>query len=220
MTTFTWSYSALKNFETCPKRHYHYDVAKDIKDETFQQGEGHLAHKAFEEFVRKGKSLPLGLVQHQEMLEKLTKLPGETYAEQKLALTSDFKPSGYFDKRVWFRTVVDFCNVQNNNAIVIDWKTGRPSADMTQLQLLSATIFHYLSNVKRVKAALLFVNHNGAERAEFVRDDLPEIWNEILPRVKQLEKARRTEEYPPTPSGLCVKYCGVVSCPYHGRGTR
>jgi hypothetical protein len=29
---FAWSYSKLKNFEACPKRHYHVDIAKDFKE--------------------------------------------------------------------------------------------------------------------------------------------------------------------------------------------
>jgi len=220
MASFTWSYSQLKNFETCPKRHYHYDVAKDVAGETYQQGEGHETHKAFEDYMRSGKSLPLGLKQHDDMMAKLRSLSGEIYAEQKLALTAEFKPTGFFDKRVWFRTVVDFCNVQAPNATVIDYKTGRPAEDKTQLALLSATVLHYLPEVKQVRARLFFVNHNHVEKADYKRRDLTGIWNEILPRVKKLQRAREQEEYPPTPSGLCVRYCGVTSCPYHGRGTR
>ena len=30
---FAWSYSRLKNFEVCPKRHYEIDIAKNIKEE-------------------------------------------------------------------------------------------------------------------------------------------------------------------------------------------
>ena len=30
---FAWSYSRLKNFEVCPKRHFHVDIAKDFREE-------------------------------------------------------------------------------------------------------------------------------------------------------------------------------------------
>jgi len=217
---FAWSYSRLKNFETCPKRYYHYDVEKDIKEaESYQLSEGNAAHDAFAARIKSSKRLPLGLQQHEPMLARIAAMPGDTYVEQKLALTREFAPVGYFDKTVWFRTVADLCNVHDDTAIVFDWKTGKPSADTTQLQLLSATVMHYMADIERVKAALLFVNHGGAERAEYTRADLPEIWGEILPRVKKLEKAMTEQEYPPTPSGLCKKYCGVTSCPFHGRGS-
>lgn len=218
---FTWSYSQLRNFETCPKRHYHYDVAKDVKEpDSPSQQEGNATHKAFEDYIKSGRSLPLGLVQHNNIMAKLASMPGRNYPEQKLALTAAFAPVAYFGKGVWFRTVVDFCNINGSTAAVIDYKTGRPSEDMTQLQLLSATIMHYMPDVERVRARLLFVNHDQAERAEFVRGDLTAIWNEMLPRVRALQKARVEQEYPPKPSGLCVRYCRVESCPFHGRGTR
>jgi hypothetical protein len=218
---FSWSYSKLKNFETCPKRHLHYDVLRDVKEpESAPMAEGHAVHKAFELRVKEGKPLPLGMVQHEKLLEKIIDAPGDTYPEQKLALNNEFKPVGWFATTAWFRTVVDLCKVSGTKATVLDYKTGKPNADLTQLQLLSATIFHYLPAVNRVKAGLLFLNHDHIVPAEFVRDDLPEIWSEILPRVKAVEKAQRDQEFPPKPSGLCVRYCAVVSCPYHGRGTR
>jgi hypothetical protein len=221
MSGFTWSYSKLKNFETCPKRHLHYDVLRDVREpESAQMGEGHALHKAFELRVKNAKPLPLGMMQHEGLLARIIAAPGETYAEQKLALTQDFKPSGYFSKTVWFRTVVDLCKVNGAKATVFDYKTGKPNADMTQLQLLAATIFHYIPTLERIKSALIFVNHDHVEPAEFVRGDLTEIWSEIMPRVRAVEKAQRDEEFPPKPSGLCVKYCAVTSCPYHGRGTR
>ena len=216
---FAWSYSRLVNYETCPKRHYHYDIAKDIGDFNFAQGEGHEAHKAFELRISKNKPLPLPLVQHEPILAKLAALPGVTYTELKLALSREFKAVGFFDKNVWFRTVVDLCNVNANVAAVIDYKTGRPKSDDTQLALMSATVMHYLPEVKRVRARLLFVNHGSAERAEFVRASIPEIWNEVLPRVAKLQMAVETQEFPPKPNGLCKRYCNVTSCPYHGRGT-
>jgi len=217
---FTWSYSRLKNYETCPKRHYHYDIAKDVAEpESGQLAEGHVAHKAFENYIRKGTKLPLPLLQHETVMSKLAALPGEIYAEQRLALTSEFKPVDYFGKGVWFRTMIDFCNINNGVAAVIDYKTGKPSADVTQLQLMSATVMHYDKRIKRVKARLLFMNHDRAERAEFVREDLSEIWSEILPRVTKLQMAVEMQEFPPRPGGLCKRYCAVLSCPYHGRGT-
>ena len=124
----------------------------------------------------------------------------------------------YFGKGVWFRTVLDYAAVRDDGtATVIDYKSGKPAADLTQLQLVSATMFHHDVRLQRVKAALIFVNHAEVEQAEFVREDLSEIWSEILPRVRQLSKARQTQEYPPKPGGLCRRYCAVTGCPYHGK---
>ena len=215
---FSWSYSVLKNWETCPKRYYHYNVAKDVKEpETDQLREGNQLHKHFENRVKTQTPLPLGYKQYEPLLAKLIAAPGETYAEQKLALTSSFTPTTFFGKGAWFRTVIDFTKINGKIATVVDYKTGKVASDTTQLQLMSATLFAADPQIQRVKAALLFVAHGQMEREEFVRGDLTEIWGEILPRVKMVERARAAQHYPPTPSGLCRKYCAVVSCPHHGR---
>ena len=218
---FSWSYSKVKNYETCPKRHYHYDIKKDIREaESGMLAAGHQMHEAFEHRVRQNKPLPLGLAQHEPWITKLIEAPGENYGEQKLALTKEFKPTAFFAKGAWFRTVIDFCKLRKDDAIIVDYKAGKPAEDETQLALMSATIFHYASHIKRIKAALLFANHDQLVPKTYYRSDIPLIWNQILPRVKAVEKAEATQEYPPNPSGLCVRYCGVTSCPYHGIGTQ
>lgn len=219
MTNFTWTYTKVKNYETCPKRHYEYDVAKNIKEpETPQLREGNDMHAAFEARIKKGEELPLGLTQHEAMLASVINAPGKTYGEQKLALTQDFMPVGFFGKNVWLRVVIDCAKVNGDKAMVFDWKSGKPSEDTTQLQINAAVIFHHLPTVQRVRAALVFVNHDKIEKAEFVREDLTEMWSEILPRVRAVERARAEMNFPPKPSGLCKKYCAVTSCPYHGKG--
>ena len=51
------------------------------------------------------------------------------------------------------------------------------------------------------------------------REDIPAFVAQLLPRVKKLEWAHQTMTFPPNPSGLCIKYCKVVSCPFHGKGS-
>lgn len=218
---FTWSYSRLRNYETCPKRHYHYDIAKDVVEpESGAMAEGHAVHKALELRVTRKQSLPLGMKQYEPLMVQLTGLPGAIHAEQKLALTRDFEPIGFFGKGVWFRTVLDFCVVKDKDAVVVDYKTGRPQEDTTQLQLMSATIMHHMPEVDRVRAVLMFINYDRNERALYQRDDLSKIWGGVLPRVRQVQQAVQDQEYPPKPNGLCKRYCAVVSCPYHGVGTQ
>lgn len=216
---FTWSYSRLKNFETCPKRSYHYDIKKDIVEPTtLQLQEGNDLHASFEARILRRTPLPLGLMHHEPMLARVVDAPGRTYGEKKLAITSNFTPVGFFGKGVWLRIVIDATKVNGTTAAVFDWKTGKVIRDMTQMQIFAAVMFHHMPELQRIKAALVFVNHDVMEIAEFVREDITEIWSEILPRVNKLKEARQTQEYLPKPSGLCKRYCAVTSCIYHGRG--
>ena len=215
---FSWSYSQLKNFETCPKRYYHYNVLKDVKEpESAQLIEGNNVHKALELRIKNNESLPLGMGQYEPMMARLAAAPGKIYSEQKLALTSTFQPTAYFNRQAWFRTVIDYAAINPPNAVILDYKTGKVAEDTTQLQLMAVTLFAADPKVDRVKAGLMFLAHDQIEREEYVRDDVMEIWGEILPRVRAVEKARASKEYPPRPSGLCKRYCAVSSCPHHGR---
>jgi hypothetical protein len=215
---FSWSYSVLKNYETCPRRYFAYNVDKSVKEpESDALKYGHDVHAAFDARVSKGVPLPTGMTMHEGMLARLADAPGSTVTEQKLALASDFSPSRWFGKGAWFRIVVDYQNTQGETATVVDYKTGRPSEDMTQLQLTAVTAFAHDAKLQRVKAALAFVSYGEIERAEFKRSDTTEIWGEILPRVKKLVEARQAQHYPPKPGGLCRKWCAVTSCPFHGK---
>ncbi len=215
---FSWSYSALKNFETCPRRYYAYNVAKDVKEpESDALKQGHAVHQAFDLRVSKGVELPMGMSMHERMIGKLASAPGAIFTEQKLALASDFSPSKFFSRAAWFRIVLDYTNVQEATAVVVDYKTGKPSEDLTQLQLSAVTVFAHTPKVQKVKAALAFVAYDQIERAEFLREDITEIWGEILPRVRKLVDARQTQNYPPKPGGLCRRWCAVTSCPFHGK---
>lgn len=213
---FTWSYSHLRNFETCARRYNAYQVEKSVAEPESQQlREGNELHKAFEDRIVRNVALPPSLARFESLL-RVTMKDGVVHGEMKMALTSDFKPSAYFGKRVWFRTVIDATIIKGDVATVLDWKTGKPSVDLTQLQLMAATLLHTMPKLRKVNAALVFVNHDTVEPASFTRDDLSEIWAEILPRVRRLEQMRATGQYPPTQSGLCGRYCAVTSCEHYG----
>jgi hypothetical protein len=212
-----WSYSALKNFETCPKRYYHYNVAKDVREpESDQLREGNALHAAFDKRL-KGAPLVFPYTHHEPMLAKIVDAPGQTLAEQKLALTSSFQPTTYFAKNVWFRTVIDAGKLREESATIFDWKTGQVREDPTQSTLMAATVFAYNPAIVRITASLVFLAEGKVCTDTFLREDLPEMWGEILPRVEALRVARETNAYEPKPSGLCRRYCAVHTCPHNGK---
>src|SRR5687767_823363 len=84
---FAWSWSKIKNFEVCPKRHYHIDVAKDIKEpESDELQYGDTVHAILEQRVGRGTTLP---PYHQPTLEPwavwITAGPGKIITEAELA---------------------------------------------------------------------------------------------------------------------------------------
>ena len=92
---FSWSYSALSEFESCPARY----AAKrfyctTVEAETEQQIWGIRVHKAFEERVRDGKPFPEDFPPTYEPWAKvLSQLPGEKQFERQFAVLKNHFPS-------------------------------------------------------------------------------------------------------------------------------
>jgi hypothetical protein len=216
---FSFSYSKIKNFESCPKRHWHVDIAKDFKEEESDQLQyGNALHKALAEAIEGKKPLPKHFQNMQEWVDRVTS-GGYTQilVEQQLAITKDFGPTEWFGKDAWYRAIADVIKINGPVALALDWKTGKIKEDGTQLALMASCIFSHHPEVQKIRTEFVWLKEDGATtRADFSRNDMPKIWNGVLPRVQQYEEAVRTTTFPPKPGFLCRKWCPVTSCPHHG----
>lgn len=216
---FAWSHSRLNAFETCPRRHYEVDIAKAfVEDPSPALEYGSRVHKALEDYCRDGTPLPADLKQYEAVGDKVRALPGEKTFENKLGLSADFEPRGFFDKDVWVRLIIDVQVIDGARAAVIDYKTGKVKPAPEQLMLCAAAIFAQHQQVERVDTAYWWLAH-GKKLSTFTytREDLPGIWSRFLPRVRRYETAVTHDKFPPNPSGLCKRYCPVTTCEFHGR---
>jgi hypothetical protein len=218
---FAWSYSKLKNFESCPKRHWHIDLAKDVKEEESEQlAWGNMLHKAAARRLSLGTALPDGMAGAGKLEEWCVRLlmgQGILLVEQKLAITKDFAPCEWFSKEAWYRAVVDVLKIQDAVALAIDWKTGKILEDGVQLALSAACIFAHHPQVAKIRTEFVWIKEGGvSSREDFARDQLPIIWKNIWHRIEALENAYNTTSYPAKPGRLCRKWCPVTQCPHHG----
>ncbi len=220
---FSWSYSRLKNFEVCPKRHYHVDVKKDFKEaESEQLRQGNVVHKLFEERLGpKRVPFPEGYSDiYEPWAERVEHGPGDIVVEQQLAITKDFAPCEWFSPAAWFRTKVDVLKKHDKFAILIDWKTGRVVEEPVQLMLSAACVFVHHPEVQVCKSIYAWLAEN-AESAEVVhRHELPTLWSNLWDRIEELREAHERTSYPPTPNRLCRSWCPVSVCPHHGVAVR
>jgi RecB family exonuclease len=218
---FSWSYSRLKNFESCPKKHYEVDIARNVKEEESEAlATGNEAHAALAARVSKGTPLPAAFANYEPWAARVAHGgPGITLlVEQKLSITKNFAACGYFDKSCWFRGVGDVIKIAGRVALVVDWKTGKIVEDSVQLALMAQCIFSAYPNVERVQAEFIWLREDANTSQVFKRSDLAELWASLWPRIEQLEHAHKTTTYPAKPSGLCRKYCPVRECVYYGKG--
>jgi len=216
---FTWSYSKLKNYETCPMRHQELDLKQAWKqDDTTALDWGDRVHKCAAAYLGKGEELPGDVL---DMLEPWTDrikgTPGTILVERKYALKRDLSPCGYFDKGVWFRGVADVLKLADDVALAVDWKTGKIQADSVQLALMAACVFAHHPEVMKMRTEFIWLQHDATTREDFARTDLPKIWSELFPRVDRLESSYNSGTYEPKPNKLCAAYCPVATCIHYGK---
>lgn len=214
---FAWSYSRLKNFETCPKRHWHLDIAKDIKEEESEQLKyGNLLHEALAKRIKDGTPLPKAFEQFEPWVERISDPEGKVLVEQKLAITKDFAPCDFFDRSAWFRGIGDVIKIKGPVALILDWKTGKILEDSQQLALMAQCVFSHHPEVQKVRSEFIWLKDDATTRADFTRDDMVKLWGSLWPRIEALEQAHLTTTYPARPGNLCRRWCPVSVCPHHG----
>jgi hypothetical protein len=228
---FAWSYSRLKNFESCPKRHYHIDVAKDVSEE---EGEalqyGNFVHKALADRIAKGTPIPdphkvnlepwaqRVLKGHPDAKAYEAATGAKVLVEQKLAITKEFDACDFYDKvkQPWFRGIGDVIIVNGPVALTLDWKTGKIIEDSVQLALTAACIFAAYPSVQRIRSSFVWLKEDAQTNADLSRTDMPALWAGVLPRVKLVQHAYDNNEFPAKPGFLCRRWCPVSKCPHHG----
>lgn len=216
---FSTSYSKIKTFENCPKKYGHLYVVKDVKEEDSEHLRiGNEIHAALAKAIEKGEALPADLAEHQHWVDKFRSgagTPGVSLlVEQKLAINDKFQPVEFFAKDAWFRAIVDVAKLIDDVGVVADWKTGKIVEDSVQLALFAAVIFAHHPQIMKLRTEFIWLNHDATTREDFSREEMPELWSIMMPRIEAIENAHRSMDFPAVQSGLC-RWCPVKSCINH-----
>lgn len=213
-----WSYTALTGFETCPKRHFHTKVKKDVPDPPGEPALwGQRVHKALEDRVRDKKALPPSLAGYEALAARFDSAPGTVLVEKQICLNRNMEQTTWFGKDAWCRGVIDVGVVNGRKAAFWDWKTGKRSPEIEQLKLFAGLGFISYPEVEVISTGFVWLKEKKMDKEVFTRDDAPAIWEEFLPRVHRLERAHEKAEWPAKPSGLCRNWCPVLSCEFNGK---
>jgi hypothetical protein len=234
----SWSYSKLKNWRTCPRRHYHADIAKDFREDDTSDAiqYGKAVHEALAQRIKAGTPIPKHLANADPGLEKWAvkvvgefqsainfewKNPGQKLlVENQLAITKDFGPCEWFDKKVpvWHRSVLDVIKINGPVALSIDWKTGKITEESEQLLISTQCVFAHFPEVQVVRTKFVWLKEDAETTLDVTREHMPMLWAKLLPELAQYEKAVTENNFPPRPNELCGRWCPVLSCEHNGRG--
>lgn len=202
------SYSSIKLFENCPLRYYRQRITKDVVDEGGEASKyGERIH-AFLENRLKGSGLNAEIAQYEPLCLSVEKLArqGELYIEKELVLTDNLTATGWWDADAWLRSKLDVLVVVGDEAVVMDWKTGKRNADQFQMQMFAAQVFKHYPDVQRVKTSLVWLKTMEMDTNTYKRSSMNAIWAEIMKRIQRIHSSLEHDNWPAKPSGLC-RYC-------------
>ena len=215
---FSWSYTKLKNYEACPRRHHEVDVLKRFKDE---EGEallwGNAVHAALEKRIKYGIKLPRGMEDFEALCAKVVATETATIVpEQQLAINRNFAPCEWFAKDAWYRNKIDLMLHRGGGAIIMDWKTGKIIEDSVQLALAATTVFAHYPEIKTIKSRFVWLKSNAETDETFERGQMGQFWKGMWGRIQPLQDAWSSGSYPAKPGRLCRKWCPVTTCEHNG----
>lgn len=209
-TAVPWSFSSLQQYETCPRRFYFTRITKAIVEpQTEATRFGNEVHSALEKYVAGKAELPGNMVQYKPYADSVRNSAGDKLLEYKFGLTKDLKPTEFFAKNVWVRGVLDVCIIRDDEAVVLDWKTGKRKFDGDQLKLFAGVGLTLWPYVKSVKTGYVWLPDKKIDRETFTPEQKPVIFAEFAQRVRRMEESEKNDDWPARPSGLCKKWCPV-----------
>jgi hypothetical protein len=225
---FTWSYTKLRDYRTCPRKYNETTVLKKyVEPLTPALEDGNHLHEAFKRRVEQNLSMPTAYKNFNDWGNEAAKIivPGQlTLCEKEIAISREFKETGYFDKNVWLRVKLDLVKIfphpQGKDkafAQIIDYKNGKPHEEIIQLALYAQAVFSAFWNVVAVRCEYWWTQIHDKSHELFERGDMDELWRELLPELTKMEQAHKDNNFPPKKNGLCKAHCPVIDCEYNGR---
>ena len=205
----THSFSSIKMYENCPKRYYHQRIRKEVQDKGSDATiYGERIHEALEHRLESKVDLPKESEGYEVLCRGIEKTArgGTLLVEQKLTLSEDLTPTGWWDGDAWVRSILDVLVLHNDTAVVMDWKTGKRRPDFTQLELFALQVFSHFPDIDKVKSSFLWLKDMQMDSKTYYRDELGSMWGKLLQRISRIEQSLAHDKWPPKPSGLC-NYC-------------
>lgn len=219
---FSWSYSALNDYQNCPLRYAHnrfYCTTPWQDTEAIRWG--NRVHKAAE-LTLKGKPHqdPEAFKPVEHYVKAMRTMDYKVEAELEIALTEAMLPTSWFSDNAWLRAKIDVVVTDDKTAHLYDWKTGKTIRDSPeQLQLNAAMLSCIRPELELFDGKYIWTAHREVTGIKSIeKKDIKFIWQDIFPIVERMQDAWERDLFPPKPSGLCP-WCQVDNCASR-RGSR
>lgn len=211
------SHTFLSDYENCPRKAHRRHVVRDLPYvPSPQMLWGNVVHEAAEGRLTSGRPWPDDCA-HLEPIALAILAAGRVYGEQKVAVTSQWRPCSFYDPDVYLRGKVDVViEVNKWQALILDWKTGKERENPDELELHAALLWAREPHFQEIKGHYIWVNDQRLGH----RHDLSAFAKTQL-RVNRMmthaQHAQRTDFWPPRENPLC-RWCDVKDCEFNKQG--
>lgn len=214
----TQSPTSLSTFLTCPRQ---YEAKYITKEVVFQDTPhtlfGSALHKAIEDRLMLGEPLPALLAPMEDLLARMSTLPN-MWAEKRLAADKAGRPTTFFDRVAYLRCIVDVLIDAGETVVCVDWKTGKKRDHQTQHNIIRSCAAANFPDAKEVVTIFVYLFTGQSDRQVWkVGDTADPAMAKTKMDLFDLALAHETGKFPTRKSGLCSKWCDVLSCEFNGR---
>lgn len=223
---FPMSFSRLSTFESCPSKFDYLYVTKSIKDADNEFTiYGTRVHEAMEKYGRaitggvedkavlELADLPEDVKKFAPLVDRVAAQKGTHLFEHQFAIDRNKQPCDWFGDTVWIRGIADVLVIDGHRAWCLDWKTGKPKSNPTQLQLFAALTFAHFPEIEEVRTSFVWLNHDDVTNATYTRRMADHLWLALTPRFDKVQEVVDLGVFPAKPSGLC-RWCPAKAvCP-------
>lgn len=208
-----FSYTLLNTWTICPHQAARRYIVKDIPfQKTKAMEEGERVHKAMEQRIRAKRPLPQDLDRHELLVKPLDQV--HVRAECKLGVTKTGRTTDFFGKDVWLRGVVDApFLLDQNTAILLDWKTGKPREEPFELEIGALLLQAENPAITKLYGQYVWLQESRRGTLHNL-SNTTRTWKQVHALAEDIERAEAVGNFIKTPGPLC-NWCPVKSCQHN-----
>lgn len=207
---FVGTFTILSTYRNCPHQMYRRYIVRDQKyEETPEMRWGNDVHSAFEHRIGSRKPLPDAMRQWECFAAPFD---GQIAAvEQKLAITTEGKATGYWDKDTWFRGKNDVSLIQGTTAYLADFKTGKSNyEDPFELETNAMLLHAKNPHLTKIVGSYIWLKENRVGQL-YDLSATSTTWEKVNKLMAEIINKRQTGAFEKNRSGLC-SWCSVQDC--------
>ena len=181
--TYPYSYSSIKTYEECPAKYKFSRILRLPQPSGPAAERGTLIHAEIEEALNGGLVLLSADVEHLANSIEVWRKSG-AQSELEFAFDKHWHEVSYKSDSAIFRGIIDLYMEHDDQAVVIDFKTGKERDYQDQVKVYSAAILATKPHINSVRNIIEFIDQKKTK--EYVpvrRENLSELKSLLIGRL-------------------------------------